>query len=167
MDLDNYISIVEKQEKLLRFSHFDRKDAWELGQFMVSRILRENLALAVSIRLASGFILFQYAPDGTAANNVNWIIRKFNVVRDLEISSLLNLLQFKKRNITMESKGLDLKNYADSGGGFPVNVAGTGVVGAVVVSGLPHLMDHQFLVDSISGFLKVQDVPRLPADAVI
>ena len=167
MDLESYISIVEKQEELLRFSRFGRKDAWELGQLMVSRILREKLVIAVSIRLANGFVLFQYAPDGTTLNNEDWMIRKFNVVRDLEISSLLNVLRFKKRNVTMESKGLDPKKYAASGGAFPIHVSGTGVVGAVLVSGLPHLMDHDFLIESISSFLKVTDVPRIPADADI
>ena len=167
MNLDDYISIAEKQEELLRFSRFDRKAAWDLGQLMVSRILRENLALAVSIRLANGFILFQYAPDGTTLNNENWMIRKFNVVRDLEISSLLNLLRFRKKNQTMESKGLDPRNYAASGGAFPIHVSGAGVIGAVLASGLPHLMDHDFLIDSIGGFLKITDAPHIPADADI
>jgi len=59
VNLDKYIYIAEKQESVLCFPHFSRKDAWELGQLMVSKILDENMTLAVSIRLVSGFVLFQ------------------------------------------------------------------------------------------------------------
>ena len=165
MSIDQYISIVEKQENLLRFPHFNRKDAWELGQFMVSRILQEELILSVSIRLVSGLVLFQYAPEGTTVNNENWMTRKFNIVREMETSSLLNALRLKKRNQTLESRGLDPRSYAASGGGFPLHVSDTGVTGAVIVSGQPHLMDHEFVVESIRRFLKIPDVPRVPLDA--
>jgi len=167
MDLDDYISIVEKQESALYFLHFSRKDAWELGQLMVSRILDENLTLAASIRLTTGFVLFQYAPEGTAINNENWMTRKFNVVREMELSSLLYTLRLQKRKQTLESRGLDPRHYATSGGGFPIRVSGTGVIGAVLVSGLPHVTDHDFVVDSISRFLKITDVPRLPLNLKI
>ena len=86
MNLNKYISIVEKQESILRFAYFSRKDAWY---------------------------------------------------------------------------------YAASGGGFPINVSGAGVIGAVLVSGQPHLVDHDFLVDCISKFLKISDVPRVPLNAKI
>ena len=50
---------------------------------------------------------------------------------------------------------LDEADYAAIGGGFPIIVAGTGVVGAVACSGLPHEMDHQLLVDAICQILGV------------
>ena len=167
MNLDKYISIVEEQETILRFPHFSRRDAWELGQLMASRILSENLVLSASIRLANNLIVFQYTPEGTTANNENWMTRKFNIVRDLEISSLLNAMRLLKKKQTLESRGMDPQRYAASGGGFPIHLSGSGVIGAVVVSGLPHLMDHDFLVESISRFLKIQDVPRIPVSAKI
>ena len=167
MFLDKYISIVEKQESLLCFPHFDRKDAWELGQLMVARILSENLTLSVSIRLLNGFVLFQYAAKGSTLNNENWMTRKFNIVRDLEVSSLLNKLRLQKRKQTLEDKGLDPRLHAASGGGFPIHVSGSGIVGAVLASGLPNLADHDFLVDSLSRHLKVPDVPRIPLNAKI
>ena len=51
--------------------------------------------------------------------------------------------------------GMDEADYAAIGGGFPIIVAGTGVVGAVACSGLPHEMDHQLLVDAICQILDV------------
>jgi len=162
MNLDKFISIAEKQESDLCFSSFDRKDAWELGQLMASRILQENLVLSASIRLANGFVVFQYAAKGTTLNNECWMTRKFNVVKDLEISSLLNAMRLAKGKETLEDKGLDSVNYAACGGGFPIRVAGSGVIGVVLVSGLPHLVDHEFIVESLSRFLKKENVPRIP-----
>ncbi len=34
-------------------------------------------------------------------------------------------------------KALDVADYALAGGGFPIRVSGAGVIGAVIVSGLP------------------------------
>ena len=167
MNIDKYITIAEKQEELLRFPHFSRQDTWELGQLMVSRILQEHLKLSASIRLASGLVLFQYLPEGTTANNENWMTRKFNVVRDLEISSLLNSLRLDKKKQTLLDRSLDPALYAKSGGAFPIRVTGTGVIGAVIVSGLPHLADHDFLVESLSRFLKISDVPRIPLNVKV
>jgi len=167
MIIDECISIVEKQESILRFPHFNRKDAWELGQLMVSRLFDDAITLSVSIRLASGFVLFQYAPEGTLINNENWMTRKFNLVRDMEVSSLLCTLRLRKKNQTLESRGMDPRSYAASGGGFPIHVSGTGVIGAAIVSGQPHLVDHDFIVESLSRFLKIPDVPRVPLDADI
>ena len=167
MNIDDYISIVEKQESALHFSGFGRKDAWELGQLMVSRILKEGLKLSASIKMANGLSVFQYMPEGTTADNVNWMTRKFNVVRDFEISSLHNKMRLIKKNQTFQDRGLDPAQYAASGGGFPVHVSGTGVIGVILVSGLPHLADHDFIVESVSRFLKIQDVPRIPVDVQV
>jgi uncharacterized protein (UPF0303 family) len=168
MNLDKYISTIEKQEAALCFPHFNRQDAWELGQILATRILSEKLALAASIRLSTGFVLFQYAAEGSTLNNENWIIRKSNVVRDMGQSSLLYALQLAKKKQTLESKGLDPRQYALSGGGFPIRVANTGLIGAVVVSGLPHIADHNFVVQCLADFLKLDStLPSIPLTAKI
>lgn len=41
------------------------------------------------------------------------------------------------------------------GGGFPITLVGTGVIGAVACSGLPHEEDHKLLIDAISEVLGV------------
>jgi uncharacterized protein (UPF0303 family) len=165
MDLDTAIKIAERQEELLQFLHFSRKDAWELGKILVSDILERELVLGVSIRLSSGLVLFQYLTERTTANNESWMTRKFNAVRELEISSLLNTLRLKKKNQTLEGIGLDPKVYALSGGAFPIRVKDGGVIGAVASSGIPHLADHDTIVNAISRFLGIPDCPRIPLDA--
>ena len=167
MDIKECISIVENQEKILRFSSFNRRDVWELGQQMVSGILKDNMKLSLSIRLLHGFNLFQYAPEGITIDNESWMTRKFNVVRDFEISSLLNFLRYRDRNQTLQDRGYDPQRYALSGGSFPIHISGTGIIGAVVASGMPHLIDHGFIVDNISRFLNIKDVPVIPVDTKI
>jgi uncharacterized protein (UPF0303 family) len=165
MNIDEGIAILERQEEELQFSHFNRQDVWKLGKELAAKVLDEGLKLSVSIRLINGFTLFQYAPEGTTVNNGVWMDKKFNIVRELEISSLLNTLRLKKRNQTLEDRNLDPMVYAWGGGGFPIRVRGTGVVAVAVASGLPHLQDHDTLVEGIAKVLRLKEAPRLPLDA--
>jgi uncharacterized protein (UPF0303 family) len=165
LSLDEGIAIAEKQETLLQFSHFNRKDAWDLGNLIVSEILNKEYKLIVSIRMVSGLTLFQYAPEGTTLNNEQWMTRKFNMVRYRETSSLLAKLIMEKKNESLELHGLDNAEYASTGGAFPITIRGTGLVCVAAVSGLPHLQDHDILVEFLSRFLGITDVPRIPLDA--
>jgi uncharacterized protein (UPF0303 family) len=165
MRLDRYIAVLEQQEELLQFPHFTRKDAWDLGNIFVSELLDKNYALTFSIRLNSGFIIFQYAPEGTNPNNNYWMTRKANLVRDKDASSLLTTLRWKKKGESLVEQGLDPTQYVACGGGFPIRVRGAGSIGAAVVSGLPHLQDHDILVECIGRYLHINDVPRIPLNA--
>jgi uncharacterized protein (UPF0303 family) len=165
LGIDEGIDILERQEAVLQFNHCNRQDIWRLGKEMADRILEEGLGLAVTIRLLNGFTLFQYAGEGTNADNAYWLEKKFNLVRDLDASSLLFSLRLKKRNQGLADRGLDSRVYAWGGGGFPIRVKGTGLVAVAAASGLPHLKDHDVLVESIARFLRVKDPPRLPLDA--
>jgi uncharacterized protein (UPF0303 family) len=163
MNYDKYIALVEKQEELLQFPHFNRGDAWELGKEFARDILDNNHKLSVSIRLLNGLILFQYFPEGTGLNNESWMTRKFNTVREMDASTLLFTLRLRDRKQTLEDRGLDPGRYVTGGGGFPIRVAGTGLVGAILVSGFSGLEDHNILVEGISRYLDLADVPRIPA----
>jgi len=64
---------------------------------------------------------------------------------------------------TIEARhGLTLADYAMHGGGFPIILRGTGVVGSVISSGLHQRVDHGMVVDALAGVLGI-DVERLPA----
>ena len=52
-----------------------------------------------------------------------------------------------------EATSLHFPEYAPHGGGFPLLVAGTGVVGVVLVSGLPQEQDHALIVEALEAFL--------------
>ena len=48
---------------------------------------------------------------------------------------------------------LDPNDYAFGGGGFPILLRGTGMIGVVAVSGLTHWEDHALVVRCIEAFL--------------
>ena len=160
--LDNTIKMITQQEELLAFPRFGRRDAWDLGHVFAQIIGEKKLPAPVAIRLLSGQIVFQWAGDGTSADNDYWMIRKFRLVRDLDQSTLLSAAWFKKKGETLESRGLDPRRYAAAGGGFPVRIPGLGLAAVVTVSGLPQVEDHALLVEAIAAYLGVSQPPRLP-----
>ncbi|MBS6397068.1 MAG: heme-degrading domain-containing protein [Clostridiales bacterium] len=163
MLLEETIKILEMQEELLQFSHFTNEDAWELGNLMVAEAARNRLPIAISIRMNSGYTLFQYAFKGTSYNNEQWMTRKHNTVRTMEMSSLRLTMRLKKNGEELEDRGLNQVDYVARGGGFPIRVAGVGVIGSVLVSGLYHMADHDFAVACISQYLRIDEIPRLEA----
>ena len=165
--LDKTIEIISRQEKLLVFPHFSRKDAWDLGHTFTEIISAKNLPAPICIRYLSGQIVFQWSGEGTNADNDYWMIRKFNLVRDTDMSSLLNAAWFKKRGETLESRGLDARQYAVVGGGFPVRIKNSGLIAVATVSGLPHVEDHTLLIEGIGKYLGIQDIPQLPKNTGI
>lgn len=162
MMLEESIRVLAMQEEILQFSHFTNEDAWELGSLMVTEAARNHLPVVISIRLNQGYTLFQYAFKGTSYNNEQWMARKQNTVRSMEMSSLRFFMMLKKNGETLEEYGLNEKEYVARGGGFPIRVAGAGVIGSVLVSGLDHMADHEFVSACMSKYLQIEGIPRLP-----
>lgn len=157
--------IVREQEALLRFEHFNSRDAWDLGKLMVEEAITEQAEMAICIRKLNGYILFQYGSDGTSLNNQAWMQRKFNTVMLNERSSLGMYISSKITGEDVSVHGLDSKSYVFCGGGFPVYVQGVGTVAVVTVSNLPHVEDHRFITNCLSKYLNKPDVPVIdPGD---
>jgi uncharacterized protein (UPF0303 family) len=53
-----------------------------------------------------------------------------------------------------EKHGLADDRYAPSGGAFPLRVRGVGSIGGVVVSGLPQVEDHAFVLRVVADHLR-------------
>ena len=159
---ENYAQIMstaKEQENLLRFEHFTADDAWELGSFLVSRVRSAGIDMAVSIRKLNGHILFQHCTQGTTLSNQRWINRKFNTVALTEGSSLRAWANLCNRDQTAQDQGVSPEEYAYCGGGFPICLTGGELVGAVIVSNLPHREDHRFVVSALADYLHRDAVP--------
>ena len=163
MTIQELIKVLEMQEEILQFSHFTNEDAWMLGNIIVAEAKRRALPVAVSIRLNNGYTVFQYAADGTNLCNQGWLDRRYNTVRLTEHSSLNLYMSLRETEQSLEDMFMDPKEYAACGGGFPIRVEEVGVIGAVMVSGLDHVSDHDLLVKCISMYLHVDEVPRIRA----
>jgi len=159
---ENYaemIQIAMKQEELLRFDHFSNLDAWNLGSFLVQRVFDRQIDMAISIRKLTGNIVFQYATQHTSLSNQQWMQRKFNTVCLTEASSLRAWATAEFKGQTLESQGISTADYAFCGGGFPIRLKSGELVAVLIVSNLPHKLDHGFVIDGLSAWLGVPDVP--------
>jgi uncharacterized protein (UPF0303 family) len=146
------IAELEEQERRLTLPHFTYDDAWALGTLLVELARERNAPVAIDIRRA-GQQLFHAALPGSTADNDAWIDRKRRVVDRYAASSLLIGTRFRAKNTTFEdSSRLDPDVYAAHGGAFPITVKGAGVIGTVVVSGLPQLEDHAMVVEALERF---------------
>ena len=163
MDYKQIADIALQQENLLRFDRFTNKDAWNLGAFLVQRAEKQGVAMAVSIRKLNGNIVFQHCSDGQTMNNENWIRRKFNTVCLTEGCSLRAWASSIVKNQDLTAQGLDAKDYALCGGGFPIKLKTGEMAGVLIVSNLPHLQDHAFLIGALSEYLSAKDVPAIEA----
>ena len=163
MTVEEVIKVLEMQEEILQFSSFTNGDAWELGNMILMEARRLGVRVAVRIRLNNGYTVFQYGMDGTNLYNDRWLDRKCNTVRVTEQSSLRLCMTLKMNEENLEDMFLDPAEYGACGGGFPIRVEEVGVVGAVAVSGLDHVSDHDLLIKSISKYLHVAEVPRIRA----
>lgn len=161
MTMEELLRILEMQEEVLQFAHFTNADAWELGNIIVAEIKKHNLQVAVSIQLNNGYTVFKYAADGTNLHNDSWLTRKYNMVKVKEMSSLRAYALLQTQEKTLNEWFLDPKEYGAVGGGFPIRVEEVGVIGAVVVSGLPHVQDHDLVIKCISRYLHVDAIPRI------
>jgi uncharacterized protein (UPF0303 family) len=104
----------------------------------------------------AGRTLFACTTDGAPAGQADWIRRKRNTVMRFGRSSYAMGLMLELEGKTIEARhGLTLADFAMHGGGFPVVLRGTGLVGSVVLSGLPQ-RDHAMVVEAISTVLGVE-----------
>ena len=56
-----------------------------------------------------------------------------------------------------EDSGLDNELYAAHGGGFPITVSGSGMVGVALVSGLPQVEDHKMIIQGLTNFKQAKN----------
>lgn len=144
-----------KEEELLRFSSFSNEDALTLGLKIVEKAKQRGAAVAIDIEV-NGNQLFHYAMPGSNKRHALWIRRKQNMVQTTLISSLHAYQQLiNEGKDQWKDWRLNEADYGAIGGGFPIHVIGTGIVGAVACSALPHEEDHRLLVDSISEMIGV------------
>lgn len=151
--LDALIAEVVAQEERLQFSTFSPDDAWMLGSRLRALGVERGLAITIDIALGEQR-LFHCALPGTSAHNGAWIERKKATVREFGTSSYLVGLRTTRGGSVFETvPWIDPLRYAGHGGGFPITIRGTGVVGTITVSGQPQEVDHALIVEALTAHL--------------
>jgi uncharacterized protein (UPF0303 family) len=147
------VAELAAEEAELQFDNFSNDDAWALGTALAESARRQGAPVAIDIS-RNGHQLFHAALPGATPDNDDWIARKKAVVTRYSHSTLFLRQSFLERGTTFEeATGLDPRQYAAHGGGYPILVRGVGPVGVVVVSGLPQLDDHRMVVTAIRAHL--------------
>jgi uncharacterized protein (UPF0303 family) len=141
-----------KQEKDLVFQSFNSETAYEVGMMLINRAKKEGKVVAVSITVGKQNI-FHYAMDGLGPDADNWIRRKSNVVYEYHKSSLWLGEKLKRDGVNLEFHGRNPYDFMTNGGAFPISVKGAGVIGAIAVTGLPHLDDHEYIVTALTEYI--------------
>ncbi|MEO9168559.1 MAG: heme-degrading domain-containing protein [Aestuariivirga sp.] len=155
MSIATDIEKIKQQEMALHFERFTEADAWALGCQMREAAIALKHPFVIDIRIA-GRKLFYTALPGTTPANETWVQRKINVVMRLHKSSYLvgRELALSGRALD-ESQGVLPIDYATHGGSFPIAIKNTGVVGTITVSGIPQRDDHNFVIEHICRYLKL------------
>ncbi|UWU15365.1 heme-degrading domain-containing protein [Rhizobium sullae] len=152
MTIEEDLGRIAEQEKVLSFDTFDLATAWQLGKLLQELSTERGLGVAIDVTLHS-MPAFYAALPGATPDNVQWVRRKRNMVLRYFKSSYACGLKLQKDGKTVEDNGLSGADYAPHGGSFPINVKGTGCIGAVTVSGLPQRDDHNLVVEALSLML--------------
>ncbi len=162
MSIESDLKVIAEQEKQLQFAAFGADTAWDLGSRLRADAVARRAAMTFEIQVA-GRTLFLATTEAAPAGQADWIRRKRNVVMRFGRASYAVGLQLELEGKTIEQRhGLTLTDYAMHGGGFPIALRGTGVIGSVVSSGLHQRVDHEMVVDALARVLGIE-VQRLEA----
>lgn len=144
---------LELEERLLVLPHCDQIDAVTIGEIAVQIARREALTVSIEVRLGD-WIVFHTALPGTIPEQSSWIARKARVVKATGHSTLLERVKAEEAGIDWyETYSMPEETHAIHGGGLPLNVTGKGLVGILLISGLPQVDDHLFGIKVITEFL--------------
>ena len=139
-------STLAEQAAQVEFSAFALADAVALGMLAADRASAGGLAMVIEVHHL-GRVAFRVALPGSLPDSDDWILRKSRVVERFAASTLAMRVKFEEQGTTFaDATGLSENEYAPHGGGFPIVVTGTGMVGAMYASGLPQVKDHEFIV---------------------
>lgn len=163
MELREVSRILIEQEEKFVFSSFDKAEVLKLGLSAIEAAKNRNSCVAISIRDLAGIVLFQYMFNGTTASNASWLDRKHRTVC-LTGKSTLRLhaeLLAEDPKDPLQLWYLEPGKYSIVGGGFPVKLKGSGLVGTFCISGLPHELDHDLAIDALCGYFAMASAPRI------
>ena len=142
-----------QEELLLTLPALDMADAIEIGEIAKSFGTQRSLPLAVEIRVGDWAVYHASLPGSTPENDW-WIGRKARVVKLKQHSTMYERVSAEERGADWhkENNLLD-ETHAIHGGGLPLITKDDGLVGVLLISGLPQVDDHLLGVEVLTEFL--------------
>jgi len=128
-------------------------EAIEIGEIAVGLGRDRALPIAIEVRLGE-WIVFHVSLPGSTAENDWWMARKARVVMAKATSTMFERVAAEEAGINWyEHNGLSEELHAVHGGGIALNITGAGMVGILLISGLPQVQDHLLGVEVITEYL--------------
>jgi uncharacterized protein (UPF0303 family) len=144
---------LKAEEAALVLPAFDVTAALEIGQIAFEIATSRGINPAIEVRIGE-WIVFHASLPGTNTENDWWMGRKARVVLLTGHSSMHERVLAEETNIDWFAKhGVEEEKYAIHGGGLPINVAGKGLAGILLISGLPQVQDHLLGVEVLTEYL--------------
>ena len=131
----------------------DVADALEIGEIAKSFGSQRGLPIAVEVRVGDWAVYHASLPGSTPENDW-WIGRKARVVKLKQHSTMYERVLAVEQGIDWhkENNILD-ETHAIHGGGLPLITKDDGLVGVLLISGLPQVDDHLLGVEVLTEFL--------------
>ncbi len=146
-------SILLEEQIKLTLPALTVTDALEIGAIAKFFGQDSSLPIAVEVRIGD-WIVYHASLPGSSPENDWWIGRKARVVKLKQHSTLLERVLAEERGIDWHKENNLLEEtHAIHGGGLPLITKDDGFVGALLISGLPHVEDHLFGVKVLTEFL--------------
>lgn len=149
-------AFYREQKEAFIFESFDRGDAYYLGNYISKKFVEDDISAAVYIELNKQPI-YQFFANGTSLSDLEWIHKKIRCVDYFQESSAAI-------HAACLEKGRDPKKYyMDKGiaalaGAFPITVKGSGIIGAVAVSGFDDSFDdHNIIIEGLSYLMGLKN----------
>ena len=140
-------------ELLTALNQLSNDDAIDLGLLTLKFARERELPVAFEVH-RSGRILFRAALIGSTPDNERWLAGKARLVANFHHSTLYERVRHEENGSDFyTATGLSSEEFAAHGGGIPLTIRGTGVIGALIVSGLPQVDDHTFAIEMVSRYL--------------
>lgn len=150
-------SQILQQEQETQLAHFSLFDVDKLVSILQDLGKKDFQKVCILITKSKREVYF-HAGNQTSNENNLWITKKANVVDAFDHSSLLKKAQYANNPDAFYSEsGLSIRDYAIVGGGMPILVNKTGIVGTIVVSGLTDESDHSLAYEALKTLKQSQN----------
>jgi len=141
------------EEAELVLPALDVEAALRLGEMALHLGRTRSLTIAIEVRIGE-WVAFHAALPGTDSSNDSWIARKARVVSLTGHSTMFERVKAEESAIDWyRANNAPEESHAIHGGGLPLNVAGAGHQGTLLISGLPQVEDHLLGVEVIRTYL--------------
>jgi uncharacterized protein (UPF0303 family) len=147
---------LAREAEALVLPSLTHAQAIEIGKIGFAKASARTLPVTVEVRLGE-WTVFKAVLPGAKPEQDSWVARKARVVMATGNSTIFERVAAEERGVDWYAEtGLSEELHAIHGGGLALNVAGEGLAGILLISGLPQVEDHLLGVEVITEYLARQ-----------